>query len=304
MIPAAAVRGGDEMNLMKHVFTLILLTILLAIFTGCVEVPQTEKEIDNRIGVVVSILPQAEFVEKVGGDKVQVAVIVPPGASPHTYEPAPSQLGELSKAKMYAKAGSGIEFELSWMDKIISLNKDMLVIDCSKGITLMKSEDEDEPGMDAHIWTSVRNAKIMVENIYEGIIKVDAANKEYYESNKDKYIKELDELDKEITQIISEKNNKEFIVYHPAFAYFSRDYDLKQIPVEQGGKEPTPKWIERLIEEAKEKNITVIFASPEMSTKSAEVIANEIKGTVVLIDPLEKNYIENMRKIAEAFARA
>jgi len=144
----------------------------------------------------------------------------------------------------------------------------------------------------------------MTENICGGLIKADPKNKEYYESNKNKYLKELDELDKEITRIISEKKNKEFIVYHPAFAYFSRDYGLKQIPLEQEGKEPAPRWIERLIEEAKEKNITVIFASPQLSTKSAEVIANEIKGIVVLIDPLEKNYTGNMIKIAEAFAKA
>jgi len=278
--------------------------IVICLICGCSTNENESSAGEEKIGVVVSILPQAEFVEKIGGDKVKVTVMIPPGASPHTYEPKPSQLVELSKAKMYAKVGSGIEFELSWMDKIISMNRDMLVVDCSIGITLIESEDADEPGKDVHIWTSVRNAEIMAENICEGLIKADPKNREYYDSKKNKYLKELDELDKEITGIISEKKNKEFIVYHPAFAYFSRDYGLKQIPVEQEGKEPAPRWIERLIEEAKEKNITVIFASPQLSTKSAEVIANEIKGSVVLIDPLEKNYTGNMIKIAEAFAKS
>ncbi|MCG2737244.1 MAG: zinc ABC transporter substrate-binding protein [Candidatus Methanoperedenaceae archaeon] len=313
MILAAAVRQVDEMNLMKHVFTLILLIILLVIFTGCVEVPQTEKEINKRIGVVVSILPQAEFVEKVGGDKVQVVVMVPPEASPHTYEPTPSQLKEVSKAKMYAKVGSGVEFELAWMDKIISVNKGMLVIDCSKRMELIEGEHDGEPhehkeehehhGVDPHIWLSPKNAKIMVENIYQGLIQIDPANQEYYARNKEKYLQELDELDNEITQALSGKKNRKIMVYHPAWAYFARDYGLEQIPIEGEGKEPTPQGIANLIKQAKENNITVIFASLQFSTKSAEVVAKEIDGEVVLISPLEKSYLENMRKVAEAFAK-
>lgn len=313
MILAAAVRQVDEMNLMKPVFVLILLTILLVIFTGCVEVPQTEKEINKRIGVVVSILPQAEFVEKVGGDKVQVVVMVPPEASPHTYEPTPSQLKEVSKAKMYAKVGSGVEFELAWMDKIISVNKGMLVIDCSKRMELIEGEHDGEPhehkeehehhGVDPHIWLSPKNAKIMVENIYQGLIQIDPANQEYYARNKEKYLQELDELDNEITQALSGKKNRKIMVYHPAWAYFARDYGLEQIPIEGEGKEPTPQGIANLIKQAKENNITVIFASLQFSTKSAEVVAKEIDGEVVLISPLEKSYLENMRKVAEAFAK-
>jgi len=255
-------------------------------------IPQTEK-VDNKIGVVVSILPQAEFVEGIGGDKVKVTVMVPLGASPHTYEPIPSQLKEVSKAKMYAKVGSGVEFELAWIDKIISVNKEMLVVDCSKGIELIEN--------DPHIWLSPKNAKIMVENIYQGLIQINPANQEYYARNKEKYLQELDKLDNEIAQALSEKKNRKIMVYHPAWAYFARDYGLEQIPIEKEGKEPTPQGIASLIKQARENNITVIFASPQFSTKTADVIAKEINGKVVLISPLEKNYLENMRKVTEAF---
>ena len=97
--------------------------IVICLICGCSTNENESSAGEEKIGVVVSILPQAEFVEKIGGDKVKVTVMIPPGASPHTYEPKPSQLVELSKAKMYAKVGSGIEFELSWMDKIISMNQ-------------------------------------------------------------------------------------------------------------------------------------------------------------------------------------
>lgn len=276
-------------------FGMILTAVCFIIYLIYLITPETEKN-EEKIGVVVSILPQAEFVERVGGDKVRVTVMVPPGASPHTYEPRPSQLKEVSKARMYAKVGSGIEFELAWMDKIISLNKKMLIVDCSKGIKFIEN--------DPHIWLSPRNARIMVENIYLGLIQIDPGNREYYSRNKEKYLQELDKLDNEIAQALSEKKNRKIMVYHPAWAYFARDYGLEQIPIEREGKEATPRGILNLIQQAKENNITVVFASPQFNTKTAEAIAEEINGRVVLVDPLERNYLENMRKVAKAFAEA
>jgi len=274
-----------------------VLTVVFLIGPGAFSctIQQIEEEAGKQeIGVVVSILPQAEFVEKLGGDKVKVIVMIPPGASPHTYEPTPGQLKEVSKSRIYAKVGSGVEFELAWMDKIIGVNKEMIVIDCSKDADIIEG--------DPHIWLSPKNAKIMVENIYKGLVKIDFKNQEYYRNNKEKYLQELDELDDKISNILSGKKDRKIMVYHPAWAYFARDYNLKQIPIEKEGKEPTTEGIKNLIEQAKGSNINVIFASPEFSTESAEVIAKEIGGAVVLINPLEKNYLENMYKVAKAFA--
>ncbi len=255
----------------------------------------------SKLGVIVTILPQAEFVERVGRDRVEVTVMVPPGASPHTYEPTPSQLQEVSRAKMYAKVGSDVEFELAWIDKIIDFNKEMVVVDCSKGIDLINVEREH--GGDPHIWLSPRNAEIMVNNIYEGLVQIDPANQEYYAKNTVKYLQDLDELDKEIVQALSGKENRKIMVYHPSWEYFCRDYGLEQIPIEKRGKEPTPQGIANLIEQANANNIKVIFASPEFSSENANVIAIEIGGEVVLISPLIKNYLKNMIKVAEAFAK-
>ncbi len=130
---------------------------------------QTEKEIDNgKIGVVFTIFPLADFVEHVGGDKVKVTVMIPPGASPHTCEPIPSQLEDVSKAKIYFKVGSGVDFEQVWMDKIIAMNPDVVIIDGSEGVKKM--------GNDPHIWNSPTNAKKMVESFCTGLIQVDPAN--------------------------------------------------------------------------------------------------------------------------------
>jgi zinc transport system substrate-binding protein len=265
----------------------------------------------DKIGVVVTILPQADFVENVGGEKVDVTVMVPPGADPHTYEPTPSQLVKVSKAKMYAKVGSGIEFELAWMDKIIEQNKAMLVVDCSKGIQMMEMEehhdDEDDSehhqGEDPHIWLSPKNAKLMVENICSGLAQVDPQNEAYYTRNRDEYLAKLDALDKDIQEGLSGLKNRRFIVLHPAWGYFARDYNLEQIPIEIGGKEPSAKDVANLIQRAEEQNIKIIFASPEFNPRSAEVIAKEIGGRVVFIDPLAKDYIKNMRLVLDEFVQ-
>ena len=285
----------EKKILLNKIILVIFVTILFFSFGifSCTAQKYEEEANKQKIGVVVSILPQAEFVEKIGGDKVNITVMVPPGASPHTYEPIPSQLEDVGEAEIYVKVGSGIEFELNWIDKIVKLNKEMLIVDCSEEIELIE--------FDPHIWLSPKNVKIMVENIYNGLVKVDPENKKYYKENKENYLQELDKLDNEITQALLGKVDRKIMVYHPAWAYFARDYDLEQIPVEEGGKEPSPKDLEYFIKQAKENSVKIIFASPEFSTKSAEVIASEIGGAVVLISPLEKNYIENISKIAEGF---
>src|SRR4030042_3936541 len=155
-------------------FISLILLVLAFLVISCQETNQP----DDKIGGVVSIAPQADFVGAVGGEKVTVTVMVPPGADPHTYEPTPSQMVGVSRAKMYAKVGSGVEFELAWMDKISQQNKKMLVIDCSKGIQMIGMEenhgDEDggehNQGEDPHICLPPQNAKLMVWNICSGLV--------------------------------------------------------------------------------------------------------------------------------------
>jgi len=239
-------------------------------------------------------------VENIGRDKVDVTVMVPPGASPHTYEPTPSQMASLAEAELYAKVGSGVEFELTWMDKLIAQNKDMLVVDCSQGIGLqeMTAPDENEEehgGTDPHIWMSPRNAQVMVQNIASGLIQIDPDNSAYYKQNRDAYLQELAQLDQDIRDGLSGVKNRVFMVYHPAFGYFVRDYDLTMLPIEAEGKEPTPAGLQHLIEQAKEHNVSVVFAEPQFNPQSAKVIADAIDGRVVFIDPLARDYVENLR---------
>lgn len=282
------------------VLAMVLVTVLVVSTVSC----ERREKASEKIGVVVTILPQAEFVRSVGGEKVEVSVMVPPGANVHIYEPTPSQMAALSRAEMYVKVGSGIEFELVWMDKLVAVNRRMLIIDCSKGVELQEMvaefehEGEHKHGvMDPHIWMSPLNAQIMVRNICDGLIQVDPDNKAYYQRNRDAYLQKLTKLDQDIRDGLSGVTRRKFMVYHPAFGYFAREYNLTMIPIEEEGKEPTAAGLAHLIEQAKEHDIKVIFAEPQFNPQSAEVIAEAISGRVVFINPLAENYIVNLRSL-------
>jgi zinc transport system substrate-binding protein len=278
-------------------FTGILVAVSLIYFAASIQ----ENPNDGKIGVVVSVAPEAEFVNAVGGDKVNVTVMVPPGANPHTYEPLPEQLKDVGRAKIYVEVGTPIEFELNYMDKLKNSNPNMLVVNSSTGVNLIPNTAENEEGADPHIWVSPKNAKIMVENIYQGLVQVDPANKDYYRKNRDNYLHQLDEIDENITRSLKGKENSSILVYHPAWAYFCKDYHLKQISIESGGKEPTPREIANIVDFARKNNIKVVFVEPQYNPGSAEVIASEIGGQVVTVDDLSEKYIENLKNVEEAF---
>lgn len=281
-------------------------TVLLLLLMAC---PQREDR-GNKISVVVTIPPLAEFVEKVGKDKVEVLIMVPGGASPHSYEPTPGQLTDVANARLYVKVGTPIEFEIVWLDKLLATNSGITVCNASRGIDLITVRDAHEHTSvighghtnDPHIWVSPGNAMIMVANICQIMSAVDEKNRTHYEMNRDSYLHVLDSLDRDIKKMFSVKNQKKFLVYHPAWSYFAHAYGIDQIAIEVEGKEPTAQVLQAIIGQARERGIRVIFASPQFNTRSAEVIAREIEGTVILIDPLAHDYVANMRKIVQTLA--
>ena len=287
---------------------LLLFIAPAAFFPGCGgdQAPRSES-----IGVVVSILPQAYLVERVAGDRADVTVMIPPGANPHIYEPTPGQLAAVSRASIYAKVGSGIEFELAWFDRIAAMNDSLHVIDCSDGIPLSDTErgthnshDHVHEAPDPHIWVSPRNAAVMAENLYRGFATVDPAHESYYAANRDRLLAELARLDESITRALEGKTTRTFIVLHPAWGYLARHYGLEQIPIEAQGKEASARDVIEIVSVAREHGIRVVFASPQFNDDAAVVIAGEIGGTVIHVDPLAKDYTANLETVIEAFARS
>lgn len=286
---------------------LLGITALLVILSACSQ----EAERRDKMQVVVTIPPLAEFVERIGGDRVHVSIMVSAGASPHSYEPTPGQLTDVANAKIYVKVGTPIEFEIVWLDKLLATNSRIAVCNASEGIDLITVEDvhEHTPVIghghtnDPHVWVSPENASIMVANIYQTMVAVDQKNTAYYAANKDAYLRTLDSLDEDIRRILGLKKQKKFLVYHPAWSYFARAYGIEQIAIEVEGKEPTARVLQAIITQARESGTNVIFASPQFNMKNAHVIAREINGTVILIDPLAKDYVANMRTIVQTLAQ-
>ena len=249
---------------------------------------------DEKINIMVSILPQIDFVKNIGKDKVSVETMIPPGFSPATYEPSIEQLKKLSKADLYVRIGH-IPFEKTQMKRLADLNSEMEVTDSSEGIEIYEN--------DPHIWLSPRLVKIQVENIYLAFVEIDPENEDFYEKNKNEYLAELDNLDLELKNSFSKIQNKKILVFHPAFGYLARDYGFEQIAIEIDGKEPSAENLANIIDTAKEENIKTIFVQKQFSQKSAEAIAKQIGGSVVPLDPLADDYVENLRRIVEEIGK-
>jgi zinc transport system substrate-binding protein len=275
------------------------------------------------IPVFVSIPPQKYFVEKIGGSFVQVSVMVPPGANPHIYEPRPSQMTALSKSKIYFAIG--VTFETVWLPKFAKLNPQMQIVRTDRGIDKMamvahhhEEEEvtgdkdsaknapiEESPGiLDPHVWAAPPEVRIIARNIQEALAEIDPSNSGIYQSNLETFLKEIDKLDKDLTEVFKGKKGLKFMVYHPAWGYFARAYGLEQVPVEIEGKEPKPGQLKDLITQSKKEGIKVIFVQPQFSTKSAETIAKAIGGQVIAADNLREDWERNLRVQAQKFKLA
>ena len=255
--------------------------------------------------VSVSLLPQAYFVEKIAGDILTTQVMVPPGSSPATYEPKPSQMESLEKSKVYFAIG--VPFERVWLPKFQELIKGIKIVHTDEGIEKQKIHEHShdgvtKSGLDPHIWLDpilVKNQTLTMTNV---LIEAFPEHKQTFLNNLKIFHDELDSLNEEVTLILSKTDRKKFMVFHPSWGYFSKRYDLTQISIEVEGKEPKPSMLASLIKKAKDEKIKTIFVSPAFSTKSAKTIAKEIKGEVVAIDPLAKDWKSELLKSARAIA--
>lgn len=165
-------------------------------------------------------------------------------------------------------------------------------------------EGHEHTGLDPHIWLDPILVKTQAKTIYDALVKIDASNKDFYKTNLDKFLMELDSLDKELESIIEPYEHKAFMVFHPSWGYFSKRYHLEQIAIEVQGKEPKPAQLVELVEEAKKHNIKIVFVSPQFSKKGAQTISKSINGNVAVINPLALNWNENLIKVAKEIAKS
>jgi len=259
----------------------------------------------EKIRVIASIAPLSDFVEQVGRDKVDVKLLLPPGASPHIYEPTPKGVKDIAHAAIFVKIGAGLEF---WAEKIVSSsgNRHLIVVDSSSGVPFIKEQEthheHSSSDNDPHFWLDPVIAGSIVTKIEKALAETDPENALFYKENASLYKEKLSRLDREISDRVKTFRTKEYITFHPAWNYFSKRYGLKVVGVieESPGKEPGPRHLARIIREIKGLGSRVVFVEPQFNPKIAEVIAKEGNAKVVSLDPIggqkgRETYIDMMR---------
>ena len=271
----------------------------------------------DQIRVFVTVLPQQTFVERVAGTRVQVEALVGAGSNPHAYEPTPGQIARLAEAEVYF--GIGLPMEAAWMKRIQAVNPKIRVVDLSDGISRRRieaHEHEDGHGAghdhrhasdsepDPHVWTSPPLVIGMAERIARTLSEIDPEQAAEYEARLADFVAELEDLDADTHARLDRLKHRRFMVYHPSWGYFADTYSLTQIPIESEGKEPGPRRLAALIDQARREDVRVILAQPQMSTKAAEQVAQEIGGRVEVVDTLAADYVGTIRHLTQVLTSA
>lgn len=291
-----------ELRMMKFAFLLLSFVLAIPVFSA-------------NLTVAVSLQPYSNVVKEIGGNEVQVVAMLPPGADPHTFEPKPASLREFAKATVYFSDGSGMD--AAWLPRFKGVNKNVNVISLAQGITWLEEDEPHHEGevhhdahhdgdeeMDPHLWTSPVQMMLIAENVCQALMSLDAAHKDLYRKRTDDLKSRLGNLDMELRQSIDKlpANGRSFIVFHPAYGYFARDYGMKQLTVEVDGKEPKPRDLANLVKTGKSNNVHIVFVQPQFSKRAAATLAKELQACILDTDPLSYDYEGNIRKLLSAIA--
>ena len=267
----------------KPVFVVILVLTLLLFFSAAFAAPLT---------VAVSIAPQEFVVKGIGGDLVQVLVLVPPGAEPHSYEPSPRQMARLSGARLYLTIG--VEMERTWIDKFKGVNPHMPVLSMDRGVNRLVLP---RGGYDPHVWLSTKNMRVMAANTLKALVELDPSQKTRFKKGYSKVLGRIGVVEKTLGKELGRCEGKAFVAMHPAWGYFARQFGLKQLAVEKEGRKPTAGELLSLVKMAGRLGVQVVLVEPQFSSRVARVLAKEIGARVVVLDPLDPQWDRGMLKL-------
>ena len=310
----------------------VVIALPLVVGLGCRD---GSNATSDKLAVAVSVAPQAWLVEQIAGDRADVLTVVEPGQSPHTYSPAEAQVSRLMRSAVYFRVGVPFE-DGQWFHALQAMGK-VPVVDMRRGITLRElpfhvHHDEHEHGehvhdddghddhshdnhghddhthhaseQDPHIWLSPRLLKVQAQVVAETLSEIDPEHQSEYEANLKAFCQRVDEVDAALRKKLKPFAGRSFFVFHPAWGYFADEYGLKQVPVEIQGKEPSDQEMTALQQQARAAQATVVFVQPQISSRSAEAVAQAIGGRVETLDPLAGDVLANLQKVADALCKA
>ncbi len=273
------------------------ITMYFIILLGCMNMARGAENIQ----VFVSILPQKYFLERIAGEYVNVDVMVKPGQSPETFEPSPKLMNKLAHARMFFTIG--MPFEKVWIQRVAAINPQLIIADTQPEKNfLLKSHRHHVSDYDPHTWLSPLLAMKQSELIFEYLSSLKPELRDVFKSNLLVLQQDLTELDQLISaelKDIDDKNGKHFMVFHPAFSYYARQYGLEQWAIEVDGKEPSGRQLAETINRVKEKQVKWIIVEQQFDQSTARTIAKSINAKLMSLDPLAEDYIQNMQFITQ-----
>lgn len=239
-----------------------------------------------KLPVVTTIFPVYDVAKQVGGDKVNVSLLIPPGAEPHDWEPSAGDLKAIGTAKVFLYSGAGLEPTEKLLTKDVL--KDAKAYELSKGLELLALE-EDHDGVDPHVWLDPMNMMKEVDMVVSAFSEVDPANKDYYHKNGEAYKEKLKQLDASYSAFFQKLEHKELVVSHEAFGYLAHRYGLEQVGIMgvAPDAEPTPERMAEIVEFIREHDVKAIFSEVLVSPKLAEAISKETGVKVFVLNPSE-----------------
>lgn len=253
----------------------------------------------SPLQVAVSVPPQAYLVERIAGDAVQVEVMIPKGHSPATYEPSVQQRQALARARIYVMVGHpSFPFETRHLPSLLHPRPDLEVIDMTRAIELPSASD------DPHVWLAPSAMRATARDLERALSRLDPAGAAHYRAGLQHFLRDVQRLDGEIRATLSQLEHRRFVVSHPAWGYFAREYGLEQVSIETEGKEPTPKRLVELVRELRREGCRVLFVQPGFPHRATTAVARELGVEVVVLDPLVHDWIENLRAVAHVLASA
>lgn len=293
--------------------------------------------------VFVTLAPQKEIVERLGGDRVQVMVLVPAGADPHTFEPSPAHMKTLAASSLFFPIGVPLEKNL--IARIQSLNPQLQIVPMDRGLPKRlltdhrhgdkepgsgKGEDEHKHGHeraevvsaeraassyehhvhaagepDPHVWLSPPLVMAMARTTVLALMEADPEDRVGYEARYKNFLSDVAALDLEIHKLFQDaKPPRVFYVFHPSWGYFADAYGLEQVAVESEGKEAKPAHLKDIITSARHSGVKTLFVQPQFSTRSAKVVAKEIEARVEVMDPLAEKWMDNLRQVSRRLREA
>lgn len=253
------------------------------------------------VRAAASLPPLAWVVDRVGGERVETAVLIPPGTSPHAFEPSPRQVAAVAGADLFVAVGDpDLAFEARLVDRLVGANPAAAVVE----LAAVAASAAPDGALDPHLWLVPRHLESVAAAVAEALAALDPAGEAHYRANLARLDGELEALDAALRRDLGALAGGSFYVQHPAWGHLAAEYGLVQVAIEEEGKEPNPARLVATIEAARRAGVGTVLVQRGVADRAGRALADEIGAEVVEVDPLAYDAAANLERMAGVLRRA